>query len=382
LIMDSLLYWVLDMHVDGFRFDLAATLAREFYDVDRLASFFDLVQQDPVISQVKLIAEPWDVGAGGYQVGNFPPLWTEWNGKYRDTVRDFWRGHEQGIGEFTSRLTGSSDLYQHDGRRPYASINFITAHDGFTLHDLVSYNDKHNAANGEDNRDGENHNRSWNCGVEGPTDDLDVIALREQQKRNLLATLFLSQGVPMLLAGDELGRTQSGNNNAYCQDNTISWVDWQLERENEFLLDFTAQLARLRRRHPIFRRRKFFAGGSVPESGGLDDIVWLRNTGEQMSDEDWASGFARTVGVFLNGRGIPSPDPRGQRVIDDSFMLCFNAHWEDVPFTLPPEDYGQSWEAVVNTAAPLAEFEVERSFKPLDVVDVDARAVLVLRRVF
>ena len=382
LIMDSLRYWVLDMHVDGFRFDLAATLAREFYDVDRLASFFDLVQQDPVISQVKLIAEPWDVGAGGYQVGNFPPLWTEWNGKYRDTVRDFWRGHEQGIGEFTSRLTGSSDLYQHDGRRPYASINFITAHDGFTLHDLVSYNDKHNAANGEDNRDGENHNRSWNCGVEGPTDDLDVIALREQQKRNFLATLFLSQGVPMLLAGDELGRTQSGNNNAYCQDNTISWVDWQLERENEFLLDFTAQLARLRRRHPIFRRRKFFAGGSVPESGGLDDIVWLRNTGEQMSDEDWASGFARTVGVFLNGRGIPSPDPRGQRVIDDSFMLCFNAHWEDVPFTLPPEDYGQSWEAVVNTAAPLAEFAVERSFKPLDVVDVDARAVLVLRRVF
>ena len=382
LIMDSLRYWVLDMHVDGFRFDLAATLAREFYDVDRLASFFDLVQQDPVISQVKLIAEPWDVGAGGYQVGNFPPLWTEWNGKYRDTVRDFWRGQEQGIGEFASRLTGSSDLYQDDGRRPYASINFITAHDGFTLHDLVSYNDKHNAANGEDDRDGESHNRSWNCGVEGPTDDLDVIALREQQKRNFLATLFLSQGVPMLLAGDELGRTQGGNNNAYCQDNTISWMDWQLERENEFLLDFTAQLARLRRRHPIFRRRKYFAGRPVADAGGLDDIVWMRNTGEQMSDEDWVSGLTRTVAVFLNGRGIPSPDLRGQRVIDDSFLLWFNAHWEDVPFTVPPEDFGQSWEVVVNTAAPLAEFAVERSFKPGEEVDVDARAVLVLRRVF
>ena len=382
LIMDSLRYWVLDMHVDGFRFDLAATLAREFYDVDRLASFFDLVQQDPVISQVKLIAEPWDVGAGGYQVGNFPPLWTEWNGKYRDTVRDFWRGQEQGIGEFASRLTGSSDLYQDDGRRPYASINFITAHDGFPLHDLVSYNDKHNAANGEDDRDGESHNRSWNCGVEGPTDDLDVIALREQQKRNFLTTLFVSQGVPMLLAGDELGRTQGGNNNAYCQDNTISWVDWQLERENEFLLDFTAQLARLRRRHPIFRRRRYFAGRPVADAGGLDDIVWMRHTGEQMSDEDWESGLTRTVAVFLNGRGIPSPDPRGQRVFDDSFLLWFNAHWEDVPFTLPPEDYGQSWEVVVNTAAPLAEFAVERSFKPGDEVEVDARAVLVLRRVF
>ncbi|MGZ4618122.1 MAG: glycogen debranching protein GlgX [Frankiaceae bacterium] len=382
LIMDSLRYWVLDMHVDGFRFDLAATLAREFYDVDRLASFFDLVQQDPVISQVKLIAEPWDVGAGGYQVGNFPPLWTEWNGKYRDTVRDFWRGQEQGIGEFASRLTGSSDLYQDDGRRPYASINFITAHDGFPLHDLVSYNDKHNAANGEDDRDGESHNRSWNCGVEGPTDDLDVIALREQQKRNFLATLFLSQGVPMLLAGDELGRTQGGNNNAYCQDNTISWMDWQLERENEFLLDFTAQLARLRRRHPIFRRRKYFAGRPVADAGGLDDIVWMRNTGEQMSDEDWVSGLTGTVAVFLNGRGIPSPDLRGQRVIDDSFLLWFNAHWEDVPFTVPPEDFGQSWEVVVNTAAPLAEFAVERSFKPGDEVDVDARAVLVLQRVF
>jgi isoamylase len=382
LIMDSLRYWVTDMHVDGFRFDLAATLARQFHEVDRLSAFFDVVQQDPIVSQVKLIAEPWDLGEGGYQVGNFPPLWTEWNGKYRDTVRDFWRGQEQGIGEFASRLTGSSDLYQDDGRRPYASINFITAHDGFTLHDLVSYNDKHNAANGEDGRDGESHNRSWNCGVEGPTDDLDVIALREQQKRNFLATLFLSQGVPMLVAGDELGRTQGGNNNAYCQDNTISWMDWQLERENEFLLDFTAQLARLRRRHPIFRRRKYFSGGPAADSGGLDDIVWLRHTGEQMSDKDWESGVTRTVAVFLNGRGIPSPDPRGQRVVDDSFLLWFNAHWENIPFTVPPDDYGQSWEVVVNSAAPLAEFAVERSFKPGDEVDVDARAVLVLRRVF
>jgi glycogen operon protein len=354
LIMDSLRYWVLDMHVDGFRFDLASTLAREFYDVDRLSAFFDLVQQDPVISQVKLIAEPWDVGPGGYQVGNFPPLWSEWNGKYRDTVRDFWRGEPGTLGEFASRLTGSSDLYQHDGRRPYASINFVTAHDGFTLADLVSYNEKHNEANGEDGNDGESHNRSWNCGVEGPTDDPAILDLRVRQQRNFIATLLISQGVPMLLHGDELGRTQQGNNNVYCQDNELSWMDWDLADKNAELTGFTAGVAALRAAHPIFRRRRFFAGRSLvrgaASSDELNDISWFTPAGEEMTDRDWSSGFGQCVVVFLNGDGISDVDERGERLIDDSFLLCFNASDGDIDVTLPNSRYGGPWALVVNTA--------------------------------
>ncbi|TWF74754.1 glycogen operon protein [Pseudonocardia hierapolitana] len=352
LIMDSLRYWVTEMHVDGFRFDLASTLAREFYDVDRLSVFFDLVQQDPVISQVKLIAEPWDVGPGGYQVGNFPPLWTEWNGKYRDTVRDFWRGEPGTIGEFASRLTGSSDLYQEDGRRPYASINFVTAHDGFTLADLVSYNEKHNEANLEGGGDGESHNRSWNCGVEGPTDDEAVLALRARQQRNFITTLLLSQGVPMLLHGDELGRTQSGNNNVYCQDSEISWVDWSLATKNSPLLNFTAGVTALRHAHPVFRRRKFFAGRPIGRrrAGALADIAWFTPAGEEMTEQDWDSGFGKCVTVFLNGQGMDEVDTRGERVSDDSFLLCLNAHYEDIDVTLPGREYGTQWAVVVDTA--------------------------------
>jgi glycogen operon protein len=383
LIMDSLRYWVTEMHVDGFRFDLASTLAREFYDVDRLSAFFDLVQQDPVVSQVKLIAEPWDVGEGGYQVGNFPPLWTEWNGKYRDTVRDFWRGEGSTIGEFASRITGSSDLYENDGRKPYASINFITAHDGFTLNDLVTYNEKHNEANGEDNRDGESNNSSWNHGVEGPTDDLDIVALREQQKRNFLTTLFLSQGVPMLVAGDEMGRTQGGNNNAYCQDNEISWVDWSDARENSFLYHFTSSLAKLRREHPIFHRRRYFQGRPISGSGGLDDIVWLTPSGEAMSAQDWEAGWAQSLGVFLNGQGIPDPDARGQRITDDSFLLFFNAHYEPITFTLPGEEYGESWEWAIDTARPMAsQVSDEDSLKAGGELALEARSLVVLRKLF
>jgi glycogen operon protein len=381
LIMDSLRYWVLEMHVDGFRFDLASTLAREFYDVDRLSAFFDLVQQDPVVSQVKLIAEPWDVGEGGYQVGNFPPLWTEWNGKFRDTVREFWRGEPAALAEFASRFTGSSDLYENSGRRPYASINFVTAHDGFTLHDLVSYNDKHNDANGENNTDGESHNRSWNCGVEGPTDDLEVIALREQQKRNFLATLFLSQGVPMLLHGDEMGRTQHGNNNVYAQDTEIAWVDWSDSREQFPLVEFTARLARLRREHPVFRRRRWFQGRPVRGSGGVDDIAWFTPAGEPMSDEDWDTGFARSIGVFLNGEAIPTPDARGERVLDVSFFLLFNAHDEAMTFVLPAEEFGTSWEVELDTAAPVAG-EDPQVVKAGGELPVDARSVVVLRRAY
>ncbi len=380
LIMDSLRYWVTEMHVDGFRFDLASTLAREFYDVDRLSVFFDLVQQDPVVSRVKLIAEPWDVGEGGYQVGNFPALWTEWNGKYRDTVRDFWRGEGSTIGEFASRLTGSSDLYESNGRKPFASINFVTAHDGFTLHDLVSYNDKHNEDNGEDNRDGESANRSWNCGVEGPTDDLEIIALREQQKRNFLTTLLLSQGVPMIVAGDEMGRTQGGNNNAYCQDNEISWLDWSDVQENAFLLDFTQRLSDLRKNHPVFHRRRFFQGNDAQSRDGLADIVWLNPASEKMSQEDWDNGWARSMGVFLNGSAIPTPDRRGNPIRDDSFLFFFNAHYEPVEFTLPDQEYGEAWEIAVSTAEPLA-FEVrDTAFKPRDTVQVEARSIVVLRR--
>ncbi|GLZ33620.1 glycogen operon protein GlgX homolog [Lentzea sp. NBRC 105346] len=350
LIMDSLRYWVSEMHVDGFRFDLAAALAREFYDVDKLATFFDLVQQDPTVSQVKLIAEPWDVGPGGYQVGNFPPLWTEWNGKYRDTVRDFWRGEPATLGEFASRITGSSDLYQQDGRRPYASINFVTAHDGFTLNDLVSYNEKHNEANGEDGRDGHDDNRSWNCGAEGPTNDPEVLELRARQRRNMLATLLLSQGVPMLLHGDEFARSQQGNNNAYCQDNEVSWVDWSLAETNKDLLEFTSALAAFRKAHPVFRRRRFFQGKPIRKGEELRDIAWFTPEGEEMTEQDWGNDFGRSIVVFLNGEGIPDLDQRGMRVIDDSFLLAFNAHHEDIRVTLPDADYGPEWTVVVDTA--------------------------------
>ena len=381
LIMDSLRYWVTEMHVDGFRFDLAAALAREFHSVDRLAAFFDLVNQDPVVSQVKLIAEPWDVGEGGYQVGGFPPLWTEWNGKYRDTVRDFWRGEPASLGEFASRFTGSSDLYEKDNRRPIASVNFVTAHDGFTLTDLVSYNEKHNEANGEDNRDGESHNRSWNHGVEGPVEVGDVHALRERQKRNLITTLLLSQGVPMISHGDELGRTQSGNNNAYCQDNELAWVDWKDARENELFTEFVAGIARLRRDHPVFRRRRFFQGRPIRGSS-IEDIAWLRPDGQPMTEEDWLSGFARSLGVYLNGEGIPERDEMGQRVVDDSFLLLFNAHHQAVPFTLPGEAYGRVWRIVVDTADPLLvrARRRERDAKPGGRLRITARSLMVLRK--
>ncbi|TDP91799.1 glycogen debranching protein GlgX [Labedaea rhizosphaerae] len=351
LIMDSLRYWVTEMHVDGFRFDLASALAREFYDVDRLSTFFDMVQQDPIVSQVKLIAEPWDVGPGGYQVGNFPPLWTEWNGKYRDTVRDFWRGEPATLGEFASRITGSSDLYQDDGRRPYASINFITAHDGFTLNDLVSYNEKHNEANGEGGRDGADDNRSWNCGVEGPTDDPATLRLRARQRRNLLATMLLSQGVPMILHGDELGRTQQGNNNVYCQDNELSWMDWKLASANHDLVEFTAALTAFRKAHPVFRRRRFFQGKPIRRGDGLQDIGWFTPSGEEMKEQNWDDAFGRSILVFLNGEGIADRDQRGERVVDDSFLLAFNAHHEEMPMTLPGPDYGKRWQVVIDTAS-------------------------------
>ncbi|GAA0976723.1 glycogen debranching protein GlgX [Acrocarpospora macrocephala] len=348
LIMDSLRYWVLEMHVDGFRFDLAAALARELHDVDRLSAFFDLIQQDPVISQVKLIAEPWDVGPGGYQVGNFPPLWTEWNGKYRDTVRDYWRGASATMPEFASRLTGSSDLYATGGRRPIASINFVTAHDGFTLNDLVSYDRKHNEANTEQNRDGSDDNRSWNCGAEGPVEDPEIVRLRRRQRRNFLATLFVSQGVPMLTAGDEFGRTQHGNNNAYCQDNELSWVDWSLARTESDLLEFVRALAAFRRDHPVFRRRRFFSGRK--DSEGMRDIVWLTPAGREMDHGDWHAGYAKSIGVFVNGDAITEPGPRGEKIADQSFLLLINAHHESVTFTLPGAEYGVSWQATIDTA--------------------------------
>ncbi|OPG13258.1 glycogen debranching protein GlgX [Microbispora sp. GKU 823] len=348
LIMDSLRYWVLDMHVDGFRFDLAAALARELHDVDRLSAFFDLIQQDPVISQVKLIAEPWDVGPGGYQVGNFPPLWTEWNGKYRDSVRDFWRGASQTLPEFASRLAGSSDLYASSGRRPVASINFVTAHDGFTLTDLVSYDHKHNEANGEGNRDGTDDNRSWNCGAEGPVEDPGIVRLRRRQRRNLLTTLFVSQGVPMLLAGDEFGRTQHGNNNAYCQDNDISWIDWSLIRQEGDLLEFVRRLAALRRAHPVFRRRRFFQGRTVGD--GSRDIIWLTPSGTEMTDGDWHTGYAKSLAVYVNGDAISEPGPRGERIRDETFLLLINAHHENLTFALPGPELGAAWRPVLDTA--------------------------------
>ncbi|CAM5235919.1 Glycogen operon protein GlgX OS=Streptomyces antimycoticus OX=68175 GN=SANT12839_070670 PE=3 SV=1 [Streptomyces antimycoticus] len=362
LIMDSLRYWVTEMHVDGFRFDLAATLARQFHEVDRLSSFFDLVQQDPVVSQVKLIAEPWDVGEGGYQVGNFPPLWTEWNGKFRDTVRDLWRGEPRTLAEFASRLTGSSDLYQGDGRRPLASVNFVTCHDGFTLRDLVSYDEKHNEANGESNQDGESYNRSWNCGVEGETDDPAVRTLRERQMRNFVATLMLSQGVPMLSHGDEFGRTQGGNNNAYCQDNEVSWVRWPdhvkgqdgewEDRSALELLRFTRSLVWLRRDHPVFRRRRFFHGRPVEGTHDeLSDIAWFTHEGEEMIPRDWQAAHAKSLAVFLNGSAISEPGVRGERITDDSFLLLFNAHHEPLDFVVPI-DHGKQWQVIVDTAVP------------------------------
>ncbi|MFE4599784.1 glycogen debranching protein GlgX [Kitasatospora indigofera] len=373
MIMDSLRYWVTEMHVDGFRFDLAATLARQFHEVDRLSSFFDLVQQDPVVSQAKLIAEPWDLGEGGYQVGNFPPLWTEWNGMYRDTVRDLWRGENATLAEFGSRLTGSSDLYQDDGRRPIASINFVTCHDGFTLRDLVSYNEKRNDANGEDNRDGESFNRSWNCGAEGPSTDPAVEELRARQQRNFIATLMLSQGVPMLSHGDELGRTQHGNNNAYCQDNELSWVHWPAEGRPEpggpdtgpdaeaqarpgsdaRLLEFTQGMIWLRRDHPVFRRRRFFHGRPVSGThDDLTDIAWFTPAGEEMTKRDWGASYAKSLTVFLNGDAISEPDRRGGKITDDSFLLMFNAHFEPLEFTVPA-GHGKEWHVVVDTAQPV-----------------------------
>ena len=378
LIMDSLRYWVLEMHVDGFRFDLASTLAREFYDVDRLSAFFDLVQQDPVISQVKLIAEPWDIGEGGYQVGNFPGLWTEWNGKYRDTVRDYWRGEPATLGEFASRLTGSSDLYENTGRRPGASINFVTCHDGFTLADLVSYNEKHNEANGEENRDGESHNRSWNCGVEGPTDDPDIIALRARQMRNVIGTLMVSQGTPMISHGDEIGRTQGGNNNAYCQDSPLAWVDWSKLADNAELLEFTRKAVALRKKHPVFRRRRFLAGNPIRSGEQERDIAWLTPAGAEMTPEDWDSGFGRSIAVFLNGEAIPEPNARGERVRDDSFLLCFNAHDEPLDFVLPPDDYAEKWVIALDTGDPAGAEEMTVSAG--EKISLQPRSLRVLKK--
>jgi isoamylase len=368
LIMDSLRYFVIECHVDGFRFDLASALAREFYDVDRLSAFFDIIHQDPVLSQVKLIAEPWDVGPGGYQVGNFPILWSEWNGIYRDVMRDFWRGSAS-LASFASRFGGSADLYERDGRRPFASINFITAHDGFTLRDLVSYNTKHNEANGEANHDGTDDNRSWNCGVEGPTDDPAVLALRARQQRNFLATLFLSQGVPMLLGGDEIGRAQSGNNNAWCQDNRISWFDW--ESADEDLLVFTRRLIELRRSHPVFRRTKFFDG----RGDQLPDVWWMRPDGRRMTRRDWDSADSRAIGVFLNGDELQAETRSGEEVRDDSFLLLFNAYFDDVVFRLPARRLGLRWTLELKTGR----FEADRTTPGSEVV-VEARSLVVLRR--
>jgi glycogen operon protein len=376
LLMDSLRYWVSEMHVDGFRFDLAATLARELHEVDRLSAFFDLIQQDPVISQVKLIAEPWDVGEGGYQVGNFPVLWSEWNGQYRDTVRDFWRGAERTLGEFANRFTGSSDLYASARRSPHASINFVTCHDGFTLRDLTSYEEKHNEANGEDNRDGDPHNRSWNAGAEGETDDPLVLAVRRRQQRNFFATLLLSQGVPMFLAGDELGRTQRGNNNAYCQDGPLSWIDW--DSSDTGLRTFVQKLVAFRRAHPVLSRRRWFEGRSIRGSN-LTDIGWFRPDGSEMTDQDWTVAFARALGVFLNGDGIASPGPRGEQIVDDSFYVLFNAGSSPIEFVMPPTLNHDPWYLVLDTtngfhegrSAPIAGGEHVR---------VDAHGLVLLTR--
>jgi glycogen operon protein len=379
LIMDSLRYWVLEMHVDGFRFDLAATLARQFHEVDKLSAFFDIIQQDPVISQVKLIAEPWDLGDGGYQVGNFPPLWSEWNGKYRDTVRDYWRGVPASLGEFASRLTGSSDLYAHSDRRPTASVNFVTAHDGFTLRDLVSYNEKHNEANGENNRDGESHNRSWNCGVEGETDDHGVNALRLRQQRNFITTLMVSQGVPMLAHGDELGRTQRGNNNVYAQDSEISWVNWDLNADQKELLTYTSAAIALRKAHPVLRRRRFFAGQAA--QGGksaLGEIEWLKPDASPMNGGDWNSDFNHSVMVFLNGDAIPEQDHMGRRVTDDHFLLLFNASNVPIRFTLPSRSFGNDWRLRLDTATGAVDPTTVKPWRARSRHVIEAHSMVVL----
>jgi isoamylase len=377
LIMDSLRYWVLEMHVDGFRFDLASALARELHDVDRLGAFFDIIHQDPVLSQVKLIAEPWDLGAGGYQVGNFPVLWAEWNDQYRDTVRRYWKGDEGQVGPLASRLTGSSDLYGRGGRRPFASINFVTAHDGFTLHDLVSYNAKHNESNGEDSRDGTDNNLSWNWGAEGPTDDEGILALRARQQRNFLATLLLSQGVPMLCGGDEIGRSQQGNNNAYCQDNELSWFDWRFDRSRRDLLAFTRLLIRLRRAHPVFRRRQFFYGRRI-QGSEVKDLAWFRPDGKEMSDEDWREPAARCLGLRLAGDAIEEVDARGERLVDDTFLLLLNAHHEVAPFVLPAHRASVRWEVVLDTRAP-GGTRRHRVMKGGEACDLEARSLSLLR---
>jgi len=378
LIMDSLRYFVIECHVDGFRFDLASALARELYDVDRLSAFFDVIHQDPVLSQAKLIAEPWDVGPGGYQVGNFPVLWSEWNGMYRDSVRDFWRGHTA-VAEFARRFTGSSDVYQDDGRHPSASINFVTAHDGFTLRDLVSYDEKHNEANGEGNRDGTDDNRSWNCGVEGETDDLEVITLRDRQSRNILATLLLSQGTPMVLAGDELRNTQSGNNNAYCQDNELSWLDWDVDERAGVLLAFTKRLLRLRAQHPVFRRSAFLTG-EERQGSGAPDVWWFRPDGRKMTQADWARGDSFALGAFLNGAEIPTLAPDGEPIDDESFIVLFNAWREPVTFVLPPARFGRRWAHELATAEPEL-LPNGAIYRARDAVALQARALRVLRRV-
>jgi isoamylase len=380
LILDSLRYWVTEMHVDGFRFDLAASLAREFHSVDKLSTFFDLVQQDPIVSQVKLIAEPWDLGEGGYQVGNFPALWTEWNGKYRDTVRDYWRGEYATMGEFASRFTGSSDLYADDGRSPHASINFIIAHDGFTLRDLVSYNEKHNDANGEDNRDGESHNRSWNCGEEGPSNDPEVLELRARQQRNFLTTLMLSQGVPMIAHGDELGRTQLGNNNGYCQDNELTWMDWA--GADQDLLDFTRKLIQLRRKHPIFRRQKFFNGEpiDVEHWSEVPDIAWIKPDGEPMTSEDWQVGYAKTITVLLYGHALDEKDQFGRPLMDSSFAIFFNASEKAEDCVVPVIQVGGEWEETLDTAVwPVPAGRVPPVYIGGERRSVAPRSVVVLR---
>lgn len=378
LIMDSLRYWVTEMHVDGFRFDLASTLARQFHEVDKLSTFFELIAQDPVLSGVKLIAEPWDVGDGGYNVGEFPALWSEWNGKYRDTMRDFWRGEPSTLGEFAARISGSADLYQHSGRAPMASINFITAHDGFTLNDLVSYNNKHNEANGEGNADGESNNRSWNCGEEGPTEDPEVLSLRSRQIKNFLTTMFFSQGVPMICHGDEMGRTQAGNNNVYCQDNELSWVNWNLTATQQDLLHFTRKVIKLRKDHPVLRRRRFFYGDAA--HGGeskLQEIGWLRPSGEHMRDEDWTAWYARSLMVYVNGHAISEPDRRGEKIVDNSFLLLVNASEEDIEFTIPTEPTGSSkaWKVVIDTQPTKG---LPRKLRPKAKVEVESHSLCLL----
>jgi glycogen operon protein len=376
LIMDSLRYWVLEMHVDGFRFDLASALARELQEVNRLGAFFDILLQDPVLSQVKLIAEPWDLGEGGYQVGTFPAGWGEWNDRYRDTMRAYWKGDGGLIGDFARRLTGSSDLYEHSGRKPYASVNFITAHDGFTLHDVVSYNDKHNEANGEENRDGTDNNNSWNCGTEGVTDDAEINALRARQKRNLLATLFFSQGVPMLLAGDEMGRTQQGSNNAFCQDNEISWVNWNLSTADREFFAFVQRIISLRRRHPVFRRRNFFQGRAIRGSHSKD-INWFKPDGNEMSDEEWDNDFAHCLGVYLSGEAMEERDGRGRPIKDDNFLLLFNSHHESIPFQLPVTGKACVWRSLLDTHFA-AGLEADGSFKGGDIYPLEGRSLALL----